>query len=245
MINDSFYERCLRFSLLTSSIYLINVSVISDLFRYPLIMSVCTRKADTETEYLVFGYTRSIVDNVPDEVSNICLSFYFEYDQWDISLIHPSLTLKEDQVTIEHTDFITQSANACLTKEFESGQHEWKFEIVKLNKDVRYNMKWARISIGIFDLNSDESAKNHMEHLRLFKSNYQVISRRNLTNNRDLQIGDIVEFSVDFNRGLSRFQWKINDINFSDNHHVIFVWNPSKYRVAVNFYVPGDSIKLL
>ena len=214
-------------------------------------------KIDQKFVYLVYGYNRRILKDIPDEVSNVCLLFYFEYDAWDKQWIHQDIKLI-DATTIEKTK--RSSRNAFLTKEFESGQHEWTFKVIRIDKKQDVSEECNRITIGIFDINACKilPLKSHfMDEQGQTESNTVTINFMNKNDGHELEAGDIIKMFVDFDK--LQLKWTVNGIDYDPNEERDYAgWEEdrvnlsmprtiaqSKYRAGVNLFVEGDSIQLL
>ena len=97
------------------------------------------KKVDERTKCLLFGYNRKHPQTIPIPITNLCLFYYFEHDKWNELLMHSEIELKSDNATIEKIGKHRASCNAYLSKEFESGKHEWKFKIINLKYYTKFH----------------------------------------------------------------------------------------------------------
>ena len=189
-----------------------------------------------DSDFLVSGYTKSICTDIPKEINDMVLLFYFMHDGWDGNAMGKGIVLKDNGI-IEMTEDRV-SSNAFLTKQFISGWNEWRFRVVKFNeKEIGH---W-RITIGIFDVNSGTPPLR--EHFNISGRSYTICcSFRADRYDADTQIksGSIIKLIVDMDK--LEMYVEIDEMRIYNRATKI---KQSKYRVGFNLYSQGDSLQIL
>ena len=204
------------------------------------------KRIDQRTEYLIYGHNREIMRNIPRDINEMCLLYYFEYEEWDKQNIHKEIELKSDNVTIEKING-NESVNAYLLRQIDSGINEYKFKVIKLKKN--YPMHWNRITVGVLyeGKKYKQLSPPLKDHLSYRPKSKQIYCNQYCRNRQSfLKVGDIVTIIIDMNE--RTINAKINDIQYSPKNSTKIYPRSikgEKYRVGVNLFVEGDSIQLL
>ena len=191
---------------------------------------------------------------IPDLVINLCILFYALIDRFDPECIGSDMELDEQTQCIVQTK--TLSNSAFLTNVFESGLHEWKFQINKCLKSTEENTEWSQ-TLGIWRIQGDNEEYMKLAMNTFFTTycgrTYGIANNSGLLINKyggpnfaeggeygtKTKAGDIVVMHCDMDKLELRFSINNKDCGKA------FDIQPGKYRAVINLYDKDDSITLL
>ena len=207
------------------------------------------KNIDQMTKDLVNGFIRDIQRylpnnqtyyNIPSSIKNICILFFYMFDEWNPNMIGKGFTIVNDTKLVSEYSSFTWRA-AYLSKMIENGQHIWKFKLVQGNCFM----------IGIWDCKYDSSitlsgdldrsdGKSYVYHTYFAHCNkYPNASwEENGSYGQKCKEGDIISMCVDME--LLTLSFMINDNDFGKAFDI----KNAKYRAAVACY-ESSYIELL
>ena len=220
------------------------------------------KNIDQKSKDLVVGYIRGIITNVPLDINNMCILYYFLMDEWDRNCIHENIKLIDND-TIEMSGSY-QSCNAFLTNKVKSGKHIWKFLLnnfkIKQDSEDKY---CSRITIGIFNTNlcKHPPLEDHFTFAEIDNNNnikhtdesdedewlgtesrtgykYTFNNWDDIKKKDSLKEKDIMTISLDLDQLTLKFALNGNPVNDTKIKR-------ATYRIGVNLFIAQDSVSLI
>eukprot|EP01084_Bolivina_argentea_P255514 429783_1 len=214
------------------------------------------KTASIHTRCTVFGYIRQTVINVFGEskftdafsfIQFICLSYYWEKDEWDSSQLATGLTLKNNTITKIEGDvgrWTTHYKSAFLKNICDNGRYQWKFKIHKITKIWCLIGIW-KIRDAILPIHTYFTSGHNIAYAMLLEAGKLVSLRGggNFESEHEYcdkcKPNDIVEMFLDLDK--LEISYGINGKHFGK----AFTVTKAKYRAAICLQGKDSAIELL
>ena len=191
---------------------------------------------------LISGYLRECVNEYwINDIINIIKKYLITPFYWDKNTLQKGYVLSNDQLTITNQNTESDWINGYCNVTFNSGIHSFEIELLKLKQShsIMIGIIESNFTIPLdrFPGNCDAIGCTYQTNCTCYGADNNIFKTNDIIQGKK---GNIVKCIVNFDDGLMEF-YVNNKIQRKEAIHL----NGKEFRIVVNMFLFGDSVKLL